>query len=183
MTPQAFMRAVKHRARLAFIASKGKIDFATLEAAAARQIVAEERAKPRTTAYASPPTDTITVKNAREVFISKVQAIAARLATPITPRTLLAANKPPRVVPRPLTHRPHTSDPIAAPDSATAPPVQPNPEPVLLFTSTTNTAAVLIPDSEFEPRWRAQSLATENWRHSIEVNERIAARRRTTWVG
>jgi hypothetical protein len=174
------MRAVKARARLAFIATDGKVDFATLEAAAAKAIVAEERAKPRATAYAAPNSGNITVANAREVFIARVQAVAARLAAPITPSVRPKGVTELAFKPRPLTRKRQVEGkPEPAPASTTAP----APEPTLIFTGR-GTAAELIGDDQFHTS--VIDLTTQAWRRSIEENERRVAeqlRRRSLWVG
>jgi hypothetical protein len=179
-TARQILAEVRRRKWLIAIASGGLIDPESAERAATKQVIAEARKQPRTpyVTTANPDRSSVTPQNARAFLTSYLAALSERMRSQITPRNSSATDELPRIKPRPLTHRPHTSDPIAAPEPE---PTLPN--PVLIFASTTNTAAVLIPDSEFEPRWRAQSRATENWRHSIEVNERIAARRRTIWVG
>jgi hypothetical protein len=146
---------------------------------AARELAAERRASAKPSA-APPPTVEPTIANARAVLIARVMAVSERLKAAPRRRKRLGAvdlptigKSPPEVILR------HTADlaPINSPQPA------PAPELVVGVFVGRVTAAELIDDAEFEPRWRAQSQATENWRNSIQANERIAARRRGLWVG
>jgi hypothetical protein len=184
MTPRELLKQVRFRALQLFIAAEGRIDFKTLERAAAKEIVAQHKAAPRIAHYATPTAGEITIRNARQVFIDRVNSIAARLAAPITPKAVgrATASKPSTVRPRPLTHRSRITEPTSAAPLTSEPP-PPAANPVLIFSENT-TAAVLIPDSEFHSS--VLDLTTQSWRASIERNARVAeerARKRTTWVG
>jgi hypothetical protein len=149
---------------------------------AAKAVIAEQRGKPRATyvSAANPDRSGVTPATARQFLISYLSALSARLATQITPRSLTTVVKPPRVAPRPLTHR-RTTEPA----NSTAPTaeVEPLANPVLIFTDNAG-AAQLITDAEYHTS--LHSHVTQTWRASIEHNNRVAeerARKRSLWVG
>jgi hypothetical protein len=175
MTPDGFVRAVRRRARELFLLSGGEIDFAEAEKRAAQQIAAEARASRTATHATAPPESGITVANARQHLIARVMALGERMRNPIA-RPAPASNTPPTVLP-------HTADPIVPTTPTTvAPPDQPV-VAIGVFVGSNSPASELIPDAEFHTSVRFADRATDNWRHSIEVNARISQRRRTTWIG
>jgi hypothetical protein len=176
VTPRELLRLVRVRAWEVFLANKGEITFEASQRLAAKQIVAEHKARPRrpTAQHAATANSDITVKNARQVLLAQLRALAERLRNPLAPSAPPVASE--RLVA--TTKRPVniTQQPEQQPEPTPTPPAA---SPVFIGN---NGSAVLIPDSEFEPRWRAQSLATENWRKSIATNE-IISRRNGRWVG
>jgi hypothetical protein len=149
------------------------------EREAAKSVIAEARAQPRSVnlGSANPSRDGVTPANARAFLTNYLSALNAKLRNPITARNLREPLKFPRLQPRPYTHRSEISDPPAAVD------FEPPPNPVLVFTGNA-TAAQLITDDEFHTS--LHSVTTQTWRASIELNERRREereRRRSTWVG
>jgi hypothetical protein len=157
-----------------FVLSDGEIDFDQAERAAAQEIIAEERRKPYSAhPYVAPGERGITVKNARQVFIARVNAVAARLRNPVIPTKAsaeagggLSATPKPRVVPRPLSHRKITKQQV-----------EPSPPPTnqVLIYDGNGSSPQRIADEEFHSS--LQSPVTQNWRKSIERNERLARAR------
>jgi hypothetical protein len=178
MTPRELLRAVRQRAWLLFLAGKGEVTFESAERQAAREIVAEHKARPRTAAvtrHAAGAADGITVKNARQVLLAQLRTLGERLRNPIARPPAPTTNTPPTL--------PHTADPIVPTTPApVAPPDQPLVAIGVFVGSNSGSTAELIDDAEFEPRWQCQSRATDNWRHSIEVNARIS-QRNGRWIG
>jgi hypothetical protein len=175
VTPHAFVRAVKRRARELFLLSGGEIDFAEAEKRAAQQIAAEARASRTATHAAAPVESGITVANARQHLIARVMALSQRLAHPIARPPAPTSNTPPTVLP-------HTSDPIAP---TTPAPVAPPDQPLVaigIFVGASSPATERIDDAEFHTSLRFADRATTNWRHSLEVNARIQ-QRNGRWIG
>jgi hypothetical protein len=179
--------AVKLRAWSLVIGSRGEISFAEASRAAAQEIAAQERARKRSlasqsSAAAQPSMEGVTPSNARKWLYARLSEIASRL------KASASLDEPPPI-------RKHTQDEIASTSmkhEVAAPPVAPKPEPEqpvadqiiggVVFGTTT---AQRIDPSEFAPSLRWGDRATDNWRRSIETNERIAKEKaqRSRWIG
>jgi hypothetical protein len=177
MTPRELLRAVRQRAWLLFLAGKGEVTFESAERQAAKEIVAEHKAQPRrpTAQHAATANSDITVQNARSVLLAQLRTLGDRLRNPLAPSappvasgSFEATSKLPPAV--------KTTKQQPEPEPTPTPPAA---NPVFVGNSS---SAVLIPDAEFEPRWRAQSFATDNWHESIRRNE-IINRQNGRWVG
>ena len=145
---------------------------AEAERIAARELAEQQRAsKPSTP---PPPTDQITVSNAKRIFIARVEALAARLKATPARRNRLPRTPAPTVLP-------HTLDPIASSPAPAAAPA--NELQIIGVFAGRITSAELIDDSEFHTSVSFGDRATNNWRASIERNQRMAQRRRGLWVG
>ena len=81
MTPRELMQAIRFRTWQLVIGSEGEISYAEAERAAAKELAAQLRARKRSVTLqpATPATEAITVSNAREVLLSRLAGIAARL--------------------------------------------------------------------------------------------------------
>jgi hypothetical protein len=128
-----------------------------------------------TTAVA-PFTGEITAHNARQVLIQRIQAASQRLRSqPMRKRH--------RLPPEAEVILPHTADPLASTSNGVeAAPV----EPVVaigIFVGRGSGAAELIDPETFHTSVSFGDRATNNWRNSIQANERIQQRRRGLWVG
>jgi hypothetical protein len=156
------------------------IDQATAQLIAAQQIGAEQRAKKRSGLLQQQASSTeISVANARRVFLARLAALSERIkaSSGIVPPT-----------PAPPEIRKHTDD-DAAPAAPPAP-INKQPEPeidqVVGVITGRSSSFELIPQSEFHTSMFDRT--TDNWRRSIQRNERIAAeremkRRESRWVG
>jgi hypothetical protein len=188
-TPREMLDRIRLRAWAVVIGSGGEVTFAEAQRAAAQEIAREERQRKRASDAApmrALPSE-VTPSNARAWLTNKLAEIAARLAA----SAHLTEQTPPPV------RKPHASDrghvsradkfPVAAPPIAPISKQDPEPEPTpqiiggVIF-GTTSTAQ-RIPDSEYAPRFHDH--VTENWRASIERNERIAREKqqRSRWIG
>jgi hypothetical protein len=175
MTPRELLRAVRQRAWLLFLAGRGEVTFEAAQRLAAKEIVAEHKAKPRrptVTRHAAGASDAITVKNARQVLLSQLRTLAERMRHPMAPSAqpvasdgLNVAFKPPPAVN--ITKQP---EPEPTPAPATA---------IGVFAGHGSTAELLPDDFPASASWADEPL--RNWRRSIETNERITKRDR--WIG
>jgi hypothetical protein len=185
VTPRELLNEVKRRTLLLAIASGGELSHDEAEREAARSVIAEQRAKPRSPSRgaANPARDGVTVATARQFLTDYLSALAERMKSRVEPH---AASKPVRRV---LLSRPKITEPtVRAPVTFdTAPAVAPEPapeQPPLLLFASSSTAATLLDDSQFHTS--LHSRTTQAWRRSIEENERRATerqRRRSLWVG
>ena len=119
------------------------------------------------------------VHSAREVLINRIERIAQRFRANLgleqraaSARGATATNTQSNAAAAPHTQtrfKPRSLSSKPLPDQR-----QPENEPPLLYAGKVNSSQV-IPDEEFEPRYR--DLTTANWRESIERNEANARRR------
>ena len=181
MTPRELMQAIRFRTWQLIIASGGEIDYATAERAAAKELAAQLRARKRSVTLqpATPATEAITVANAREVLLSRLAGIAARLRA--------SAEFEQRAAPR-VRKKTRSATPHTAPSPVPSSPRKVNeqsdlqPEPVIgVFTGRSFSTALRIDDSDFP--CSLQSGPTQNWKQSIADNERRARERRARWIG
>jgi hypothetical protein len=179
-------------------ASLGKpINYEEAETTAAKWVAAQERqrksTKPSTPVHRLPPAKQgeIGEHNAVELLIAKVMRLAQRALEDPLPKPKRAPRVPflkkaPVVVNDPKTSPGDVLLPTEQP-ATTPQPLTSDPDLVaalpLVFTSG---STQLINDEEYPPRWR-ESIATSNWRQSVETNLRIQRereeRRRDRWVG
>jgi hypothetical protein len=173
LTPYSFLAAVRLRTYALLIGSDGSLDYDGAERIATRQIAAQARRERATTLQrpVAPPTGEVTVHNVRAVFAARVEAISKRLRNPL-------ARPPADSTPRESSDAPSVAPRVAP--RASRPKVtinkRPQPEPpanqiVGVFVGTVGTAE-LISDEEFHPVLHDRT--TQNWRQSIEANERRA---------
>jgi hypothetical protein len=192
VTPRELLNAIRYRAYAMVFASGGKVSFEAAKKAATREITSEERARKRVALSSATTSDGITVRNAKATLLAKLAEISKRLKA--TAGLEASARSTPRI-------RKHTFDPAgtrprvppnASPtrkgvgDVKQSEPEQPNAEPQLIGgVFATTPTATRIDDSEFAPSLRWGDTATDNWRKSIELNERINRERqeRSKWVG
>jgi hypothetical protein len=178
MRAEDLRRSISQRATRLWLISLGKLSRAECEKAAARELAEEERQQQRASVLAPSQLASAepNVHNARAVLLARINLVAERLRNAPVRR-----NRLPRQAAPPSVIRPHIEDPIAAQPAPVAAPAT-ELQVIGVFAGRISTAE-LIPESEFDPRWQAQSQATNNWRSSIERNERIAARRRGVFIG
>jgi hypothetical protein len=156
---------------LLFLAGKGEVTFESAQRLAAKEIVAEHKAKPRrpTGGHAATANSDITVKNARSVLLAQLRTLGERLRHPLTPTAQPVASAPPNVPP-PVKITKQQPEPEPIPATATA---------IGVFSGHGSTAELLPDDFPASASWADEPL--RNWRASIETNERITKRDR--WVG
>jgi hypothetical protein len=175
-------------------ASVGRpIDYQQAETTAAQLIAAQERerksTKPSTPVHRLPPAKQgeIGEHNAVELLIARISRLAERAWKERRQRVPFK----PRIKKAPVVNEPIGRSVSADTDLPRSPPtpqpVTSDPElqaafPLVISGGSTQ----LIDDSEYAPRWR-ESIATSNWRQSIETNLRIQRereeRRRDRWIG
>jgi hypothetical protein len=134
---------------------------------AAKQ-VADERKRTKAALQQHSTTTEITVSNARQVFLARLAALAANMKATagIVPST-----------PSDPTIRKHTDDvPSERITKAQSEPEPPADQVIGIVSNVTSTYE-LIPSSEYHTSIRCFDRATDNWRRSIEHNERVAAER------
>jgi hypothetical protein len=199
MTPRELLNAIRYRAYAMVFASGGKVSFEAAKKAATREVTSEERARKRVALSSATTHDGITVRNAKATLLAKLAEISKRLKATAG---LEASAPTPQI-------RKHTLDPLlsksrgdgtsgelARGSTPSAPndliprtqgiinkpePDTPPTEPVFIFGTTSTSER--IPDSEYAPRFH--DYVTDNWRKSIELNERIQREKqeRSKWVG
>jgi hypothetical protein len=178
MTPRELLRLVRARAWEVFLANKGDITFEASQRLAAKEIVAEHKAKPRRpTSVAlrkATANSDITVKNARQVLLAQLRTLAERIRNPLTPS---APARDTQGVPRPGDESALTISKGSSPPALTA--TEPAPVAAGIFSGNSSTAELLPDDFPPSTSWADEPL--RNWRASIETNERIT--RRDRWVG
>jgi hypothetical protein len=185
MNPRQLLNAIRMRAYALTFAAEGKITFEQAKRLATKEITAQERQRKRALQHSPPTNDGITVSGARAALLAKLNAIGQRLKA--------TAGLEEQSTPPPPQIRKHVLDPLSnsiegtrgrVPPSASTtensvvpiPNKQPEPEqppasPVLVFGASATVEH--IPDSEFANSLRWGDTATDNWRKSIELNERI----------
>jgi hypothetical protein len=174
VTPRELLRLVRERAWLLYISGGGDVPFETAQRQAAKEIVAEQKARPRpntVTRHAATAADGITVKNARSVLLAQLRTLGERMRHPVTrpPAPATATLVAPPNVPPPvkITQQPEQSEPAPAPVAAG------------IFAGSSTTAELLPDDFPASASWADEPL--RNWRKSIERNAAITKRDR--WVG
>jgi hypothetical protein len=188
MTPRELLARIRMRAYALTFAGEGRVSFEAAKKQATKEITSAERAKKRALQHSPPTSDGITVSGARAALLAKLNAIGQRLKA--------TAGLETESTPPPPQIRKHTLDPVATRASPTSkdvpdvPPInkQPEPEqppasPVLVFG--TSATVERIDDREFANSLRWGDTATDNWRKSIELNERIQREKeqRSRWIG
>jgi hypothetical protein len=160
-------RHISYRASVLRLLSGFTLDRSTAERQAAKELADEERARSKPSTASASATAEPTVHNARAVLLARIDAVAERLRNGPRRRNRLPRAAPPTVI------RPHIEDPIIA---QPAPAAAPSGELQVIgvFAGRISTAQ-LIDDSEFDPRWK-ESIATRNWRASIERNQKLRGR-------
>jgi hypothetical protein len=123
------MQAVRFRTLQLMIGSEGEISYAEAERAAAKELAAQLRARKRSVTLqpAAPATEAITVANAREVLLSRLAGIAARLRASAEFEQRAA----PRVRKKPRSATPHSGAPPVPSPSKVNEQTEPQPEPVI----------------------------------------------------
>jgi hypothetical protein len=168
--------------------SEGKVSFEAAKRQATKEITAQERAKKRALQHSPPANDGISISNARAALLTRLNAIGARLratagletqSTP-TPQIRKHVLDPESLYPRNKLPASEQGS-LPAPDKLE--PEQPPASPVLVYG--TSATVERIPDSEFANSLRWGDTATDNWRKSIELNERIQREKeqRSRWIG
>jgi hypothetical protein len=169
------LREIRTRAAMLWLASHGKLSRVECEKAAAVELASERRGAKASAAVTMANAAEPNLLSARSILIARVMAVSERLKA--TPR------KRHRLPPEAEVVLPHVLDPLAStPNGVEAAPV----EPVVaigIFVGPGSGAAELIDDGEFHSSVCFGDRATNNWRNSIQANERMAARRRGLWVG
>jgi hypothetical protein len=171
-------------------ASGGKVSFEAAKRAATKEITSEERQRKRVALQSAATSDGITVRNAKATLLAKLAEISKRLKA--TAGLEASAPSPPRI-------RKHTLDPKGLSEFPDNPPaseqrnLEPGskspaiePEPQLIGGVFVNTpTAERIDPREFANSLRWGDTATDNWRKSIELNERIQREKqeRSKWIG
>jgi hypothetical protein len=189
MNPRQLLNAIRMRAYALTFASEGKVTFEQAKREATKEITAQERQRKRALQHSPLTNDGISISNARAALLARLAAIGARLKA--------TAGLETESTPPPPQIRKHTLDPVnlfprnklpaseqgslSAPDKLE--PEQPPATPVYIFG--TFSTSERIPDSEFANSLRWGDTATDNWRKSIELNERIQREKeqRSRWIG
>jgi hypothetical protein len=185
VTPREMLARIRMLAYAAVFASEGKVSFEQAKREATKQVTSEERK--RALQHSPPTNDGISISNARAALLARLNAIGQRLRA--------TAGLETESTPPPPTIRKHTLDPVAArngpkngpkgaaPINKQSEPEQPPASPVLLFGASATVER--IPDNEYAPSLRWGDTATDNWRKSIELNERIQREKeqRSRWIG
>jgi hypothetical protein len=189
VTPRELLNAIRYRAYAMVFASGGKVSFEAAKRAATKQVTSEERARKRIALSSATTPDGITVRNAKATLLAKLAEISKRL------KATAGLEQRDRDVP---VIRKHTLDPEALNPRFKAPASEqgtlsmidkaplPAPEPQLIGGVFVNTpTAERIDPREFANSLRWADTATDNWRRSIELNERIAREKaeRSKWIG
>jgi hypothetical protein len=188
MTPREILKAVRFKTWALVIHSGGKISYLDASRAAAKQVAAEQRARKRALQGSPPTSDGITVRNARATLLAKLAEISKRLKATAGlegPHSRLSGPRIRKHVLDPVGLVAATKPPALIGTVSETPPIT-EPEPQLIGGVFVNTpTAERIPDSEYAPSLRWGDTATDNWRKSIELNERIQREKqeRSKWIG
>ena len=127
--------------------------------------------------------DEIGPDNAIPLLINRIMRLAERAWS--DPKLKPKRERVPFLTKAPVVHDPAVNEqPAPTPQPVTSDPELQAAFPLVLASGTAS--AQLIDDNEYPPRWR-ESIATSNWRQSVERNARIAQereeRRRDRWIG
>jgi hypothetical protein len=186
-TPRELLDRIKVRTWVLVIAGGGDISWAEAQRAAASEVRAQERARKRSAAVqssaAAPSMEGVTPANARQWLTNKLAEIAERLKAAVD----IVDTPSPQV-------RKHVDDPegtrrrlppAPAPVAKQAEPDPPEHQVIGGIYGTTTATAERIDPSEYANSLRWGDRATDNWRRSIETNERIAREKqmRSRYIG
>jgi hypothetical protein len=172
VTPAAFLARVARRATQLRLASAlfdggAEIDDAEASRIAVQEIAAEMRQRPNSVRSFVADTADLTVTNVRQFLLDKLSDMARRLSSAPLPQPFGRSTPTPRPMSlrvRPLSKRsPKVEKALAEPTASY----------VGAYSGGGNSAQ-LIPDAEFHTS--VHSIPTQNWRKSIEANERKRGR-------
>jgi hypothetical protein len=168
------------------------LDRAEARRLAAKQIAQETRARRAHRTILPVPTGAPTLETARAFFIAKIEALAARLANPISPSrsappsAVRKAAKPSdelggEIVPQLRATRRHVNKQFALVE-----PTPSTPSPTIgVYAGNVGSAELIDEAANFHTSLRWSSRPLDNWKKSIEQADQATARRNrgSTWIG